>query len=208
VVFQLDNRGSAGRGLGFAEPIYKHVGEVELRDQLAGVDYLKTLPYVDGDRVGIYGHSYGGFMAALAMFKAPDRFKVGVSGSPVTDWAFYDSAYTERYMETPETNPKGYEGTDLGRIASNLRGKLLVIHALMDENVHFINTAHLIDSLVEAQKKFDMFIFPGERHGYRSPAARKYAKPRLARLEASSKLRGASTSLGQAEPLAPGLGVD
>jgi dipeptidyl-peptidase-4 len=161
------------------EPIHKHVGEVELADQLTGVEHLKTLPYVDGERVGIYGHSYGGFMAALAMFKAPDRFKVGVSGSPVTDWAFYDSAYTERYMETPEQNPKGYEAADLGRLAPNLRGKLFVIHALMDENVHFINTAHLLDALVEAQKPFDMLVFPGERHGYRSPSARKYAMKRV-----------------------------
>lgn len=179
VIFQLDNRGSSGRGPGFSEPVYKHLGEVELRDQVTGVEYLKTLPYVDGDRVGIYGHSYGGFMAALAMFKAPDHFKVGVSGSPVTDWAFYDSAYTERYMETPAENPKGYEASDLGRLAPNLRGKLFVIHALMDENVHFANTAHLIDALVDAQKKFDLLVFPGERHGYRSSAARKYAMMRV-----------------------------
>lgn len=179
VVFQLDNRGSAGRGPGFAEPIYNHLGEVELSDQLTGVEYLSTLPYVDASRVGIYGHSYGGFMAALAMFKAPDQFKVGISGSPVTDWIFYDSAYTERYMQTPALNPKGYEAADLGRLAPNLRGKLFVIHALMDENVHFGNTAHLIDALVAAQKKFDLLVFPGERHGYRSPAARKYAMMRV-----------------------------
>jgi dipeptidyl-peptidase-4 len=179
VVFQLDNRGSNGRGPAFAEPIHKRAGDIELADQIIGVEYLKRLPYVDGARVGIYGHSYGGFMAVLAMLKAPDHFEVGVAGSPVTDWAFYDSAYTERYMETPASNREGYEAAELGRFAANLRGKLFLIHALMDENVHFRNTAHLIDALVEAQKKFDLLVFPGERHGYRSPAARKYAAMRV-----------------------------
>ena len=175
VVFQLDNRGSAGRGPAFEAPIHKRMGEVELSDQLAGLDYLKTLPFVDTDRAGIYGHSYGGFMAALALLKAPDRFKVGVSGSPVTEWGRYDTGYTERYMATPAENPAGYAAADLAKMAKNLRGKLFLIHAMMDENVHFENSAHLIDALVEADKKFDLFVFPGERHGYRSPAARKYA---------------------------------
>jgi dipeptidyl-peptidase-4 len=114
-------------------------------------------------------------MAALALLKAPDRFKVGVSGSPVTEWGRYDTGYTERYMATPAENPAGYAGADLAKMAKNLRGKLFLIHAMMDENVHFENSAHLIDALVEADKKFDLFVFPGERHGYRSPAARKYA---------------------------------
>jgi dipeptidyl-peptidase 4 len=179
VIFQLDNHGSAGRGPAFEAPIYKRMGEVELQDQLTGLDYLKTLPYVDTDRAGIYGHSYGGFMAALAMLKAPDRFKVGVSGSPVTEWSLYDTGYTERYMQTPAENPAGYAASDLATMAKNLRGKLFLVHAMMDENVHFENSAHLIDALIEAEKKFDLFVFPGERHGYRSPAARKYAMKRV-----------------------------
>ncbi len=179
VVFQVDNRGSAGRGPAFEAPIYKKLGEVEIADQLAGLDYLKGLPYTDMARVGIYGHSYGGFMAALALFKAPDRFKVGVSGSPVTDWRLYDSAYTERYMGTPEENPSGYNASDLAKLASNLQGKLFVLHAMMDENVHFENTTHLIEGLIAAEKKFDLLVFPGERHGYRSPVSRKYAMTRV-----------------------------
>ena len=179
VVFQLDNHGSAGRGPAFEAPIYKRMGEVELQDQLTGLDYLKTLPFVDTDRAGIYGHSYGGFMAALAMLKAPDRFKVGVSGSPVTAWGLYDTGYTERYMTTPAENEAGYAASDLAKMAKNLRGKLFLIHAMMDENVHFANSAHLIDALIEADKTFDLFVFPGERHGYRSPAARKYATRRV-----------------------------
>lgn len=178
-VFQLDNRGSSGRGPAFQAPIYKRCGQIELEDQLKGLDYLSSLPFIDGKRAGIYGHSYGGFMAATAMLGAPGRFAVGVSGSPVTDWSFYDSAYTERYMSTPEDNPEGYAATDVARLASRLTGKLFLIHALMDENVHFDNSAHLIDALVAAEKKFDLLVFPGERHGYRTPASRKYAMLRV-----------------------------
>ena len=175
VVFQLDNRGSNGRGPGFEAPIYRRLGQVELEDQLAGVEWLKKQDFVDGDRIGIHGHSYGGFMTVLAMLKAPTVFKVGVAGSPVTDFALYDSGYTERYMGTPEDNPAGYAGTDVTKLAGNLQGKLMVVHALMDENVHFDNTARLVDAFVQARKRFDLFVFPGERHGYRSPAARRYA---------------------------------
>ena len=133
------------------------------------------MPFVDPARVAIYGHSYGGFMAALAMLAAPGRFKVGIAGAPVTDWRLYDTGYTERYMGTPAENEAGYAESDLARLAGNLQGKLLVLHALMDENVHFDNTAHLIDALVAANKHFDLFVFPGERHGYRNPTARRYA---------------------------------
>jgi dipeptidyl-peptidase-4 len=179
VVFQLDNRGSAGRGPAFQAPIHRNLGKVELEDQLAGVDALTAMPFVDPSRVAIYGHSYGGFMAALGMLAAPDRFKVGVAGAPVTDWRLYDSAYTERYMGTPAENAAGYAESDLARRASSLKGKLLILHALMDENVHFDHTAHLLDALVAANKRFDLFVFPGERHGYRSPAVRRYAMHRV-----------------------------
>jgi dipeptidyl-peptidase-4 len=179
VVFQLDNRGSSGRGPAFAAPIRGHLGDVELADQLAGADYLASLPYVDEDRMGIYGHSYGGFMATLAMLKAPGRFAVGIAGSPVIDWASYDTGYTERYMGTPADNAGGYAASDLAKLAGKLQGKLFVLHALMDENVHFINTASLIDALVAADKDFDLMVYPGERHGYRSPAAKRYALRRV-----------------------------
>jgi dipeptidyl-peptidase-4 len=179
VVFQLDNRGSAGRGPGFQSAIHRHLGTAELADQLAGLQALADMPFVDPARVAIYGHSYGGFMAALAMLAAPGRFKVGIAGAPVTDWSLYDTGYTERYMGTPASNPAGYEGSDLARMAGNLQGRLLILHALMDENVHFTHTAHLADALVTAGKRFDMFVFPGERHGYRDPAARRYAMRRV-----------------------------
>jgi len=177
--FRLDNRGTPGRGRAFETATYGRLGELELADQLAGVDYLAKLPFVDANRIGIYGHSYGGFMTLLAMLRAPGRFAVGVAGSPVVDFSLYDSGYTERYMGTPAENPKGYAGTDLVPLAPNLRGKLLVIHALMDENVHFQNTARLIDAFAAAHKTFDLLVFPGERHGYRSPRAKEYAAERV-----------------------------
>jgi dipeptidyl-peptidase-4 len=179
VVFQLDNRGTPSRGRAFEGALYRRFGEIELADQLAGLDYLATLPFVDPDRIGIYGHSYGGFMAALAMLRAPTRFRVGVAGSPVVDWRLYDTGYTERYMGTPSGNPDGYAASDLTKLASHLRGKLLILHALMDENVHFQNTARLVDALSAAGKSFDLFVFPGERHGYQSPQARRYAAERV-----------------------------
>jgi len=179
VILQIDNRGAKGRGHAFESPIYENLGHVELSDQLRALDYLSQLDYVDGERVGIYGHSYGGYMAAMAMMRAPGRFKVGVSGSPVTDWRFYDTGYTERFMGTPEGNPDGYAKSEIAQDAAGLAGKLFIIHALMDENVHFAHTAVLVDALVAADKDFDLLVFPGERHGYRSPKARRYAYRRV-----------------------------
>jgi dipeptidyl-peptidase-4 len=180
VIWQLDNRGSAGRGHAFEAPLYRKMGSVELDDQLTGLTYLSSLSFVDMSRVGIYGHSYGGYMAALAMLKAPQAFKVGVAGSPVTDWKFYDTGYTERFMGTPANNPAGYGGASLLPLADKLEGKLMLVHALMDENVHFEHTAAFIDALVAADRDFDLLVFPGERHGYRSPKARQYAYRRVA----------------------------
>jgi dipeptidyl-peptidase-4 len=179
VVFQLDNRGSTGRGPGFQAPIYHRLGKAELEDQLAGLAALTAMPFVDPARVAIYGHSYGGFMATLAMLGAPGRYKVGIAGAPVTDWRLYDTGYTERYMGTPAENPTGYAESELAHMAGGLSGKLLLLHALMDENVHFDHSSHLIDALVAAGKRFDLFVFPGERHGYRNPAARRYAMHRV-----------------------------
>jgi len=179
VVFQLDGRGSTGRGHAFETPIAGELGTVELADQLVGLDYLSSLPFVDPDRVGIYGHSYGGYLAALAMLRAPGRFKLGVAGSPVTDWQLYDTGYTERYLGRPQENAAGFAASELTQHATRLQGKLFLIHALMDENVHFQHTAKLIDALVRADKDFDLLLFPGERHGYRNPQARRYIYRRV-----------------------------
>jgi len=168
-------RGSAGRGRAFEEKLHRKLGFVELEDQIAGLDHLKALPYVDSSRVGIYGHSYGGTMVLHALLRAPDRFQVGVAASPVTDQRLYDTGYTERYMETPATNAEGYAATDLTKLAPKLRGKLLLMHGMMDENVHFENTAVMIDALIAADRPFDLMVFPGERHGYSTSTAKRYA---------------------------------
>ncbi|MBX3208214.1 MAG: alpha/beta fold hydrolase [Labilithrix sp.] len=186
VVFQLDNRGSAGRGRAFAQKVHKQLGKLELADQIAGASFLATLPFVDASRIGIYGHSYGGFMAALAMLDGKGVFRAGVAGAPVTDWRLYDTGYTERYMETPETNAAGYEASDLARKAAGLTGKLMLTHAMMDENVHYAHTARLVDALIAADKHFDLLVLPGERHGLRAPAARAYVPERVAQFFAEN----------------------
>jgi dipeptidyl-peptidase-4 len=186
VVFQLDNRGTGNRGRAFAQKVHKQLGKLELEDQIAGARWLAAQPFVDGARIGIYGHSYGGFMAALAMLDGGGVFRAGIAGSPVTDWRLYDSAYTERYMETPETNAAGYEASDLSRKAAGLTGRLFLMHAMMDENVHYAHTAKLIDALIAADKRFDLLVLPGERHGLRAPAARVYVPERVAGFFAES----------------------
>ena len=152
---------------------------LQLEDQLRGLSWLCEQSYVDCDRVGIYGHSYGGYMVLTAMLRAPGRFKVGVAGSPVSDFRLYDTGYTERYMGLLGENTKGYESTAIWSLADKLNGKLMIVHALMDENVHFAHTARMVDALVAAKKDFDFLVYPGERHGYRSPSARSYAYSRV-----------------------------
>lgn len=176
-VFQVDNRGSAGRGFEFGAATYGKLGEIELADQLDALEALKTVDGVDPTRVGIYGVSYGGTMTLEAMLRAPGKYKAGVADAAVVDWSFYDSGYTERYL-----GPKGpaYDSTELSRYASALQGRLLLMHGLMDENVHFANSGKLIDALVAAQKPFDMVVLPGERHGTKDPAAKEWASRKIA----------------------------
>ncbi len=180
VVFQLDNRGSAGQGEAFARLVHRRLGTLELEDQVAGARWLASQPFVDPARIGIYGHSYGGFMAALAMLDTKGVFRAGVAGAPVTDWRLYDTGYTERFMETPEQNPEGYAAADLSKKAANLEGKLLLVHAQMDENVHYQHTAQLVDALVAAGKAFDLLVLPSERHGQRVASTRGYVAQRVA----------------------------
>ena len=173
IVFSLDNRGSSGRGHVFETPIYHHLGRIELQDQLAGVQYLKSQPYVDGSRVGIWGWSYGGFMTLNALFNAPGVFKMGASVAPVTDWHLYDSIYTERYMGTPAENPDGYKDSSPVNQAGNLADPLLLIQATGDDNVHFANTAELLNELIESGKyPTKLIIFPGRGHGVSDRPAR------------------------------------
>ena len=173
IVFTLDNRGSYQRGHAFETPIYRRFGKIELQDQLTGVKYLKSLPYVDGSRIGICGWSYGGTMVLVAMFNAPGVFKAGVSVAPVTDWRLYDTAYTERYMQRPQDNPDGYEGSSQVNHVGGLEGNLLLIHSTGDDNVHFSNTAELLNDLIRVGKyPANLMIFPGRGHGISDVSAR------------------------------------
>ncbi|MEI5640821.1 MULTISPECIES: S9 family peptidase [unclassified Pseudoalteromonas] len=167
VIFQLDNRGSYNRGKQFEDPIYKHLGEVEVADQIKGVEFLRTLDYVDPERIGIYGHSYGGYMALMTMFKAGDYFTAGVSGAPVTDWALYDTHYTERYLGHPNTNAKGYEQSAVFPYADGLKGPLLIYHGMADDNVLFTHATKLFKQLQDQVKPFEMMTYPGSKHSLR-----------------------------------------
>lgn len=167
IVFQLDNRGSNYRGTAFEFPIYEKLGQVEVDDQITGVKYLQTLPFVDKDRVGIYGHSYGGYMALMTMFKAGDYFKAGVSGAPVTDWLLYDTHYTERYLNHPKANTGGYEKSSVFPYVGGLNGPLMIYHGMADDNVLFTNTTKLIKALQDENKQFELMTYPGSKHSMR-----------------------------------------
>ncbi len=179
VVLKLDNRGSANRGLKFEGAMAHNMGHIEVDDQVDGVRFLSQRPYVDGDRVGIYGWSYGGYMTCMALLFAPEVFKVGVAGAPVTHWDGYDTHYTERYMGMPETNPEGYRDSAVMSHVEKLQGKLLLVHGMVDENVHFRHTARLIVALTTAQKTYDLLLFPEERHMPRDAKGLEYMERRL-----------------------------
>lgn len=172
VVFSLDNRGSAGRGHAFEAPIHRDMGRVELEDQLAGVEHLKSLPFVDPSRIGIYGWSYGGYLTLYALTRAPQVFKAGVAGAPVTDWKHYDTIYTERYMGTPDDNPEGYETSSPLARAGDLQAALLLIHGTGDDNVHLANTMAFVDALIKAGRPHSLLLHPGQMHGFRDKASR------------------------------------
>jgi dipeptidyl-peptidase 4 len=172
VIFALDNRGSAGRGHRFEEPIHLRLGAQELSDQRDGVTWLKAQPWVDGSRIGIWGWSYGGHMTLHAMFEAAEDFKAGFAGGPVTDWHYYDSIYTERYMGLLPENEQSYQSASPIKKADQLQGKLLIAHGTGDDNVHFANTLSLTDKLIEKGKYAEVMPFPGRGHGVSDPPAR------------------------------------
>ncbi|MBE3129166.1 MAG: S9 family peptidase [Acidobacteria bacterium] len=165
LVAVCDYRGVSGRGKAFQNLHYMKLGQVELEDHVAFVNALGQRPYVDTTRVGVTGHSYGGYFTCLALLKEPDVFHVGVAGAPVTDWRNYDSIYTERYMRRPQDNPDGYEKGSCLTYAKNLKGKLFIHHGAVDDNVHPGNTIQLIQALLKENKKFDMMIYPEQQHG-------------------------------------------
>ena len=164
IVFTMDGRGSSNRGLKFEQAIFRNAGETEMKDQLQGVAYLKSLPYVDGDRLGIHGWSYGGFMTTSFMLKNPDVFKVGVAGGPVIDWNMYEIMYTERYMDSPQNNPEGYKQANLLDKVQNLKGHLLMIHGAQDNVVVWQHSMKFLKAAVDHGVQMDYFVYPGHEH--------------------------------------------
>jgi dipeptidyl-peptidase-4 len=169
IIWYCDNRTASGKGAESAWPVYKNFGELELRDLEDGLSYLKTLPYVDASRIGLWGWSFGGYMTSYALTHS-QSYKLGIAGGTVSDWANYDSVYTERYMLTPAHNPKGYKASGPTAAAANLHGKLLLIHGAIDDNVHVANTIQLVYALQKADKQFQLMLYPKSRHGVTDPA--------------------------------------
>ena len=167
VVFTMDGRGSANRGLKFEQAIHGNVATTEMNDQMKGVDFLKTLPFVDAERMGIHGWSYGGFMTTSFMLRKPDVFKVGVAGGPVLDWTQYEIMYTERYMESPQDNPEGFKNTNLINRVNDLKGKLLMIHGAQDNVVVWQHSVDFIREAVKNGVQMDYFVYPGHEHNVR-----------------------------------------
>lgn len=164
VMFCLDNRGSEHRGLAFEQATFRQLGVEEMKDQIKGVEFLKSLPYVDGERLGVHGWSFGGFMTTSLMTTYPDVFKVGVAGGPVIDWRFYEVMYGERYMDTPQTNPEGYESTSLLGKAKNLKGRLMVIYGGNDPVCVPQHTLSFMRACIDADTYPDLFTYPGDGH--------------------------------------------
>ncbi len=171
LVFTLDNRGSGGRGKDFEAQVHRRLGALEVEDQVRGAAWLGSRPFVDPARIGIWGWSYGGYMTALAMTKAPAAFRAGVAVAPVTHWSLYDTIYTERYMDLPAENEAGYRDSAPLTFAKDLKGALLVCHGLCDDNVHVQNTLQFVDALMAAHRPFDVMLYPHRAHGIEGGSA-------------------------------------
>jgi dipeptidyl-peptidase-4 len=164
LVASVDNRGTGARGARFKKQTYLHLGRYESADQIAAARWFAARPYVARDRIGLWGWSYGGYMASRTMFLAGGLFKAALAVAPVTDWRLYDTIYTERYMRTPEDNPGGYAESAALSYADSLRGSFLLVHGTGDDNVHFQNSLRLVERLEAANKQFDMRIYPNKTH--------------------------------------------
>jgi dipeptidyl-peptidase-4 len=163
-VLELDNRGSGNRGPAFEAPIHRRLGDIEVRDQLRGVEFLRTLEWVDGSRIGVMGHSYGGYMALQCLLQAPAHFRAAVSTAPVTDWRLYDTHYTERYLGMPAENAAGYEDSNVFGWLSDSIGSLLLIHGMADDNVLYTHSTQLYRALQARKLPFEMMAYPGSKH--------------------------------------------
>ena len=167
LVFTLDNRGSSNRGFNFESCIHRQLGKVEIEDQITGINYLKSLPFVDTTRFSVHGWSFGGFMTSSLLLKATEVFNCGVAGGPVTDWKWYEVMYGERYMDTPEQNKQGYEESSVLNHTKNLKGKLLLIHGTSDDVVVMQHNLALVQKFVSEGTQVDFFPYPMHPHNVR-----------------------------------------
>ncbi len=165
LIFMVDNRGTGARGKEFKAASYRNLGQWEVNDQVEGAKYLSSLPYVDKNRIGIWGWSYGGYLTSMVILNGADYFKTAIAVAPVTSWRYYDNIYTERYMGTPQNNPAGYVESSPITHASKLKGKFLLIHGTSDDNVHFQSTANFVSALEKANKQFSVMFYPDKNHG-------------------------------------------
>lgn len=165
IIVSVDNRGTGGKGAAFKKATYGKLGKLECEDQIAAARYLAKQPYVNASRIGIWGWSFGGYLTSLCMTKGADVFTAGIAVAPVTNWRFYDSIYTERYLGLPSENPDGYDQNSPVTFAANLKGKYLLVHGTGDDNVHFQNAVSMVNALVKANKQFDSFYYPDRNHG-------------------------------------------
>lgn len=173
IVVSVDNRGTGARGEEFKKMTYQELGKYEIIDQIESAKYLGTLPYVDAERIGIFGWSYGGYMSSLALFKGNDVFRAAIAVAPVTNWKWYDSIYTERYMRTEKENPKGYaNNSPINFVKDFKEGSYLLVHGIADDNVHFQHTAEMANALISANKQFDTYFYPNRNHGIYGDNAR------------------------------------
>ncbi len=170
VVCRIDGHGTPNRGIAWEQSIHRRLGTVEIDDQLAALEAVKALPYIDGERVGLHGWSYGGFMTASLMTRAPSAFKCGIAGAPVTGWDLYETGYGERYMDTPQENEVGYKASDVRTYVKDLKGDLLIIHGTADVTVVWQNTIRLLDAFIRAGREVETMVYPGQLHGLQGPS--------------------------------------
>ena len=164
IVVCVDNRGTSGRGDSFKKCIYKQMGKYETEDQIAAAKYLQSLSYIDSNRVGIWGWSFGAYLSSLCIMKGNDVFKMAMAVAPVTNWRYYDNIYTERFLQTPQENPQGYDDNSPITHAAKLKGKYLLIHGTADDNVHFQNAMDLVSALNAAGIQYEQFFYPNKNH--------------------------------------------
>jgi len=165
IIVSVDNRGTGQRGEAFKKSTYLQLGKLETEDQISAAKFLASQSYIDASRIGIQGWSYGGYMSSLCITKGADLFKMAIAVAPVTNWRYYDSIYTERFMQTPEENASGYDDNSPINHVARLKGKYLLIHGSGDDNVHFQNSVEMVSALVKANKQFDLFFYPDKNHG-------------------------------------------